>query len=185
MTREWLSLRLRRMCHRLGPIGLLGVVLIVLAAAETLGTALPAYREADELAARIAERRAAPRLAHQIDEGPGSDPVAQLVAFERYFPVRGELTRAVDRIHRMAAAQELTLVRGDYRLESDRELGIMRYQITLPVNGRYSKIKGFTRQLLQEIPYASLDGISIQRPAVGEQELECLIRISLFVREDG
>lgn len=185
MTREWLSLRLRRMSHRLGPIGLLGVGLIVFAAAETLGTAVPAYREAADLAERIADMRAAPRLARQIEEGPGSDPVAQLVAFERYFPERGELTRAVDRIHRMAAAQELTLVRGDYRLEADRELGILRYQITLPVNGRYSKIKGFARQLLQDIPYSSLDGISIQRPGVGEQELECLIRISLFVREEG
>lgn len=175
--------KLRRLYHRLGLPGILGAVLVAIAVAEVLGTAVPAYRKGDELSDRIAKLRENPRLSQQIDSGPGTDPIAQLAAFERHFPPRTELPRQVEAIHRSAAAEEIQLLRGDYRLEADRELGVLRYQITLPFSGRYSRVRSFLRRVLQEIPNAAIDGISLQRQGVAEQDLESVIRISLFVRE--
>ena len=175
--------RLRRLAHRLGLPGLLGAALVAIAAVEMLGTAMPAYRKGDDISARLSKLRENPRLVQPIEDGPGTDPVAQLAAFERNFPPRMDLARQVEAIHRFAAAEEIQLLRGDYRLEADRELGILRYQITLPFSGRYGRVRAFARRILKEIPNASLDGISLQRQGVGEQELESVIRLSLFVRE--
>ena len=65
-------------------------------------------------------------------------------------------------------------------MSEEQGLNLLRYQITLPVKGSYISIRGFLRRVLNDIPSASLDGISLQRQNAGDEILEAQIRLSLF-----
>jgi len=178
--RDQLILNLRRGVARLGWMGAAGGVCLLLAATEWLTVSLPAAEEALDLEAQLLRQRQSPRDGREIGKASDGDVVAQLAAFEKFFPSSSEINRVTEQIHRAAEKENLILDRGEYRLSEEQGLNLLRYQITLPVKGSYISIRGFLRRVLNDIPSASLDGISLQRQNAGDEILEAQIRLSLF-----
>ena len=177
------SARLRRLAHRLGWLGAAGAGLALLALAEVASVARPAAQEAAELEAQVLRLRESPRSRREIADGAGDDAASQLKAFLRFFPPQEQINRVVAELHEAARQEKLLLERGDYRLAEEPGLGLLRYQISLPVKGSYASIRGFLRRVLRDMPAVSLDGVSLQRQAAGEELLEAQIRLSAFHRE--
>lgn len=77
----------------------------------------------------------------------------------------------------------LMVEQGSYRLlqESPAE-SLIRYEITLPVKGDYSAIRGFISQVLIELPTLSLDAISLNRANSGDPMIEAELRMTLYLR---
>ncbi len=181
-TSRQIERRARRLAHRLGWMGLGGGVLLLMAFIELMTGAWSVDAQSRDLQLRIARMQESPRLGRPIETKASGDATGQLDAFDAFFPARSKLADSLKKIYAAAAASSLTLPRGDYRLEVDRDLGLTRYQLTLPVNAQYSRIKQFVGTVLAELPNAALEGVSMQRSTTGDQELETVIRISLFFR---
>ncbi len=185
INRQQLAARVRRQAHRLGWIGAGGVLLALLATLELLNVTLPALDQSAEIAARIERLDESPRRGAPIEGRRGSDATSQLEAFEGHFPERSELNATVAKVHALASAANVELLRGEYQTETEKSLGLTRFQMNLPVNGSYAATKTFLRGVLNEIPSAALDGINLQRKGPAEDTLETVIRISLYTREDA
>jgi len=91
------------------------------------------------------------------------------------------LSAWLNKLYAAAAAQQLLLEQGEYRITPSKNGKLSRYQITLPVKGNYLQIRQFVAQALNDVPIAALDEISFKREAIGATEVEARIKLTLFL----
>lgn len=173
---------LRRAFDSLGWPGTLGVILLLLAGAVSLSVLQPkstqlAALKRDNLSLKTRIQQAArsglPETANQDD----------ISRFYDFFDGPGA-THWLDELYAAAAAQDLILARGEYRMTADHSGKLARYQITLPVQGSYLQIRRFVAQALTDVPVASLDDISFKRETIATTQLEATIKLTLFLNAD-
>lgn len=82
----------------------------------------------------------------------------------------------------IAGDLEIELPEGQYKLACDESGDICRYRVQLPVTGSYALVRAFIEQVLQAIPFASLDELSFKRQSVSDGEVEARLGITLFTR---
>lgn len=84
----------------------------------------------------------------------------------------------------LAKKNNLLINQAEYALNHQINGQYDIYRITLPLKGNYRSIKLFSEQILKNIPFASLDTISIKRDAISNSTLDVQLRFSLYlVRE--
>src|SRR6185369_2796718 len=156
----------------LGKPGLAGALLLVASLAYTLAGVLPARREllaAKEQAARVEAVLASVR------SGRASAPQSEEKrrdAFYASLPAQAEVTQWIERIYGAAAAEQLSLARGEYAQADVADTRLARYRIVLPLRATYGQIRRFIAASQAAVPGLALDDISIQRQSVGEGEIE-------------
>jgi hypothetical protein len=172
-----------RIFDHIGWPGVLGVVLLLLAGGITLSVVqsenaqlVQLQTDALSLKTRIeqAARSGLPETASQDD----------LSRFHDFFDGPGA-THWLDALYAAAAAQNLVLTRGEYRMTADRNGTLARYQITLPIQGSYLQIRRFVAQALTDVPVASLDDIRFKRDSIAATQLEATIKLTLYLNADG
>ncbi|MBY0440268.1 MAG: hypothetical protein K2W80_18955 [Burkholderiales bacterium] len=168
--------------HRIGWGGVAGCVLILLGTAALLYSSLHleavVERDRERLSRTIAEKRT--RI-QPISEAMQS-PVARLEQFYGEFPLVGDIPGSLGIVVRLAAAHDLALDQGQYRLGAEAAGPLLRYEMKLPVRGSYRQIRAFVEELLVEVPSFALDGVEFKREAVGDASLDAAIEFSLYVR---
>lgn len=60
---------------------------------------------------------------------------------------------------------------------------LLRLRVSLPFNGRYAALRVLVANILDELPFAALDGLELEAPD-GTQMLEGKLQISLFFRRE-
>jgi hypothetical protein len=140
-------------------------------------------RQADERAAQGNERTRMQRAMHE-QLSRDDDPVRQLQLFYGFFDTGVKLPESLARLHNAASAQGIALDQGEYRLSKDSNGKLLRYQITLPVQGAYPDIRKFVARALRELPAASLDQISFERARIGENRIDAQVRLTLYMMDD-
>ena len=85
-------------------------------------------------------------------------------------------------MHTLATAHGLQMPSGEYRMEQRADDPLARYQLTLPLQGRYESLRRFLAQLLRELPSAALDDVQIQREESGDGRLTARVRLSIYLR---
>lgn len=80
-----------------------------------------------------------------------------------------------------AAHNGLSLEKGEYRLLRDAQFPLARYQITLPVSGSYAQVRGFVNEVLDRVPSAALEDLTMKRESIGAPQLESRVRLVLFL----
>lgn len=108
-------------------------------------------------------------------------PRTQLTAFYGHFEGEASLTARLARLHTIASGLKLELPRADYKLASAPERRLARYQMVLPVRGRYPVIRRFIGEALREMPTLALESIQFQRKEVGDGTVDALITFVFFV----
>ena len=173
----------QRVFDNLGWPGALGVILVLLAGGVMGFVVQPQ-------AARLAElKRENVSLKTRIEQAaqsgiPETGGQAQLAQFYDFFSGTTS-TEWLDKLYAAAAAQNLILEQGTYRMTPAQAGKLLRYQITLPVKGSYLQIRQFVTQTLLEVPVAALDDISFKRDAIGATPLEASIKFTLFLGADS
>ncbi len=165
----------------LGKPGLAGALLLVAGLAFTLAGVLPARREllaAQEQAARVEAVLAGVRSGR--DAAPQSAEKRR-DAFYSALPAQAEVTQWIERIYEAAAAEKLSLARGEYAQADVADTRLTRYRIVLPLRGSYGQIRRFIAASQAAVPGLGLDDISIQRQSVGEGEIEANVHLSLYL----
>lgn len=155
--------------------GLLAGVLLAAAAAlhgfvlQPLQTRLDRLESGSASAARAALR------------APSDDPARQLDTFYRQFRTGDALPEHLARLYDIAQAQGIVLRQGDYRLVRERDAKLTRYQVVLPVQGPYIKVRRFLSAALNSIPVAALDQVSFERKRIDDGVVDAQIRFTLFL----
>jgi len=108
----------------------------------------------------------------------------QLSNFYAFFPLIENVPELLGRIHRAALHNQLLLKKGEYKLSREADFRLTRYEITLPVSGDYSSVRGFVNEVLQAVPSAALDELTLKRESADQPELEARVRFSVFLGEE-
>jgi hypothetical protein len=154
----------RRLAHwlawlaaRAGWPGLLGLLLLA-AGLFTQASLLPDLARAtsalEDEARRLAARQQAAPLA------PEQPPLAQRLQ---------GADRAPEAVARLFAAA------------GKPAAGLLRYQITLPVEGDYPALRRFLAEALNSDANLALDGLTLTRETVEETQLRAVLRFTLYL----
>ncbi len=180
-----MNLRLwgRRFYAQLAWPGVLGLGLIALSLIIWLSWVRP-----QSAALRNLERENASlkiRIAQIAKAGiPEQGSQSELQRFYGFFAA-APVSTWLEKLYAAAAAEKLQLDQGEYRLLSDKNAKLLRYQITLPVSGNYVQIRQFIERALAEVPVASLDDINFKRENIAATQLQARIKFTLFLHPDA
>jgi hypothetical protein len=170
--------RLREELGRLGWPGLVGLGLLGFAAMVAATALLPLHAEVERL------RDEADSLQRRLGGGEraGRAPVEdQLATFYAFFPPRDSSPDWLGKIHAIAQAKGVQLASGEYRLERAPSPRLARYQITLPVQGTYAQVRGFVGEVLEQVPAAVIEEVSLKRESVETPRVEARVRLTIYL----
>jgi hypothetical protein len=168
--------RLRELLELLGPIGVIGLGILLFCVPFYLTALAPAEREVEALQA-AAERVRTRTLVQPV--AAAGDRTLELQRFHALFPPLERVPDELERLFRLAREARLELEQGEYRMEA-RGAGLVAYRATLPVRGAYAQVRKFVAALLGQFPIASLDGLRFERKRIGDAELEAQLRLTLY-----
>ncbi|CAN5905172.1 hypothetical protein BH11PSE12_BH11PSE12_32800 [soil metagenome] len=171
---------IRRGADRLGTLGILGLVLIVLGIGFQLFAVLPEKKQID-IARKKAETIRMDIQSLQLEASKAIAPADQLSTFYSALPNAKTAPDLLKKIVETAKLHNLLLEQGEYRLTRDADGKVLRYAITLPVKGDYIQMRRFIRQVLATVPSTSLDSIAFQRPTVADASIEAQIKLIMFL----
>jgi Tfp pilus assembly protein PilO len=169
----------KRSVIRLRWPGLVGVGLLVFTAgltAVTIQTARERLQalntEAAKMSTQLGSKGSTPALASGR---------SQLSNFYAFFPLTENVPELLGRINRSARQHQLVLEKGEYKLSNEPDFRLARYQVTLPVSGDYTQVRAFVNDVLQAVPSASLEELTLKREAIDQPALEARVRFTLFL----
>ena len=173
---------LRRATRRLGAAGCIAIALFLAALGISLAGVTPLRGEVDKLRAEVAAR---PKRSVVIAPMLLPDQVLakELAAFDKRFPTVDALSDVLDALFMLAGNQGLEVNRGEYALV-ERAGGILRrFEVTLPVTGTYSQIRGFVLEVLHKLPSTALADLAFERGKIAEGKAMVSLRFVFFVRK--
>jgi hypothetical protein len=166
--------------HSLGVPGVIGITLLVFSLSYAVSALIPAKKELDGYRAQIARvKERGPRVA---TGQPENTPSGQLRAFYNLLPPQPAATEWLDKIYAAANREKVVLVRGEYALALDQDVGVARYKIIFPVKGSYSEIRGFIASALDAVPTLALDDVNFERQKISEGQVDAKIRMTLYLK---
>jgi len=166
-------------CARIGVPGVVGVALLIFAAAFSVLALVPLVEEVTVLRAR-AERVASTQERGTARPGGPAGEQAALEAFARRFPPVEQAAQRILDLHATAKRNGLTLETGEYNVTPDRDARLLRYQVRVPVKGGYVELRRFVADAMREIPTMMLDEVTIRRAALGAREIEARLQFTLL-----
>jgi len=170
----------RRLLRRMG----WGGIALVAAA----GVSLLAWLQWQQSEERLDQMRVV--LAAQPGPEPNTDKPAapamdgreRLRAFEAHLVPHEEIPNVLQNLFRLADAENLTLQRGEYKVEPDSNGGFIRYRMILPVNGGSSAVYRFIQAALLAHGALALDSVQFRRERIDAQNVEARIQWILLTR---
>lgn len=165
--------RIRQWARTLGPAGLLGAVLLVVA----LGLFFIQARPLQQKMLLQKQQLDALRIAAQTAAAPVAttpDPLAML-------PPDSSAAGALGELEQLARAHGFELVRGQYSIAAVNHARLARWQMVLPVEASYPALHAFVAAALERLPNLVLDEIKLKRERIEDVELQAELRFSLFV----
>lgn len=171
---------LRARVELLGFSGVIGITLLVFAFTLYLATLIPLDRDVEKLRAEadVLEKRFRMSGAANVKV---ASPDEQLASFYGFFPNKETTPEWLHKINVAAIDNGIVLQSGEYKMEQSRGDKLARYQITLPLTGSYQQIRRFIDTVLEQVPAAALNEISLRRDSVSSAELDARIRLTLYL----
>lgn len=147
-------------------------LLLVAAAAAVLAFTRPAIDTAPAVvAARLPNAGAA----------AAADDAQALAAFHALLLPADESTALVRRLVTLTQPA-LAWQRAEFQQSDDAAPGVLRLQITVPVQGEYAAVRLALNKALREMPQLSLDQVRLQREPTAGAVLDARLRFSLWLR---
>ena len=181
MNTALLMAHLRYQWQRQGTLAAASLALLVLA----LGLQ---FMWVDALHARNAELQEAlssKRQAQLQKPAAGEDKAQRLAAFYATLPDAGEATQAIAVLNRAAAHHKLALATAEYRITRAGTGPLLRYQISVPLRANYVQLHAWLSEVLNALPNAALDELSIKREDAAIDVLDARVRLTVFLRGPG
>lgn len=187
---QYLSWLLRRFAKTMGLWGIVGIFIVCTATAIFTTHMADMQQQISDLETKIAKKQ------QLTDEPPvESTPVEQgtslqtLSEFYQTFPTAVSIPDTLSELNRLAAKQQLLLNSGDYKLQkvvasNNNPKVLTQYEMVLPVEGSYSKVRAFISSILSNIPSVAISNIQIERENTLSPSIDARLVLILYVRGD-
>ncbi len=160
--------------RRLGGATIAGIAAVVLAMTLFIANNLPQGSAIAALKGQLAQL--APAAKGAVAPLSGSALAA--------LPSRGQAPEIVAKIVEEARASGVELPRGQYEFLPARDGVAARYRMTFPVHATYPQLREFMDRTLVALPAVAVEGMRIERKAVGDTGVDAELRLSAYVRSD-
>jgi len=172
---------LRVAAARLGREGMLGLALVLLSLGVYFGLVLPSQNRINQLNSELKAISTSKQSGNSHSVSHSASITERLAAYYSFFPAQTSAPDWLDKIYHDAKAQNLALVEGKYTPLHERAGKLVRYEINLPVTGNFRQVHLFISKVLNDIPYAALDGISYERRKIGDTGIKAKIKFCLYL----
>jgi hypothetical protein len=115
----------------------------------------------------------------------GAAPRSPVEAFRAHFPAAADNAQRSARLLALARRHGLEATRAEFGHGVEPSLSLTRYRVTLPLQGRYGRLRAFVADALAADPALQLDALSLRRADVGAGALEAQLQFTLLSREDA
>ena len=200
---------LTRLARKLGLFGLLGLAILLACSVFYVANFLPLNQQVKSIENQLAQsKNVSPasnftannkqaRVADPKQLSTQNSQVTQqdIERFYALFPQGVTLPRWLNTIAQTALKQGLKLNRGDYRLTAQqlnkshtnngRNGQFSRYEIVLPVTGRYTQIRLFITDVMRQIPALALSDLQIKRQSSSSPTVDARLVFVLLVQGDS
>ena len=178
-------LQIRWEAVSLGTIGKIGLGLLIMAIVLLIAAVLPQDTTLQTLKERAETLQTQPLSTSQKASRPtqkiGDDQALQI--FYEFFPQIDSSPFWIRELARIAKKQRVEINSSDYRLVLEKGARLARYEMILPVRGRYPQIRAFIADALQAVPAMAITGMVIKRENVNTEQLDVRLEINLYLDE--
>jgi hypothetical protein len=184
MNTRLLNRQLVFLLQRLGPIGWLGLAMLLVALVGLAALVLPKQGYITALDGEI-ERQA--DLARQRAHSPQAEPLTpaqQLTAFYKVFPRGSTIPDWLELLNETAQKHEIELDMGDYVMGKSDSGRLEQFRISLPVQATYPQIRAFIRDALARMPALALESVAFKREQVDEDFIDARIVFRLYLEKE-
>lgn len=179
--RAWTTLRAQARC--LGWPAAAGA-LLVFAGLLLSSTVVPQLRTERQALAQQT-RLLTLRVAGQAGSPAHRPPGVEAAHFRSGIPTAATRQQRVAGLLGLAGTAGLPLLRSEFRHEIEREAGLSRYRIALPLEGTYGQVRGFIEAALQADAAMSLDSVRLRRADTMQPMVQAELAFTLYMRQDG
>jgi type II secretory pathway component PulM len=178
MNQDLLNAHLRYQLQRHGWLAAGGLLLLLAGLAVQWLLVDPLHASNEDLRSELSAQRG--RLVKKVD--PQEDAAKRQAAFYATLPDSSDTLRAVAVLNRTAKAGAFTLSTGEYRVVRQGSGPLLRYQITVPLRTDYPHVRAWLVQVLNQLPNAALEDISLKRDDAAAPVLDAKLRLAVFMR---
>lgn len=172
---------LRYQLQRQGWLAVVGLLLLLLALGLQWAWVDGLHVRNSELQEALTAQRQA-----QVRKPQASEQKAQRqAAFYAALPDATEAVEAIGVLNRAAARQKVALVTAEYRVTRSGAGPLLRYQINVPLRGDYVHLHAWLSEVMNALPNAALDELSLKRDDAAVDALEARARFTVFLRVPG
>ena len=161
----------------LGAPGIIGIGLLLFSAGLYHSWIIPAQTEVAAMEEKADRRQH--RSAPQTVKHGNQDPLAE---FYDFFPLVGTGAEWLDKVYGLAEKQGLELPKGEYQLTVNAQDKLTSYQAMFPLKGTYQQLRAFIENVLNELPFASLDDLRLEKQRTADTAVDSQVKLTFFLR---
>jgi len=172
--------RFRAGVKKLGGAGIVGIGIFAMCGAFYFSALQPGQARLQILRDRVAQMEGVSRKPGDITDEKLTQ-AEQLAIFYGYFPTKSSVPASLEKIYAAAASEQLNIDQAEYKVSHTSVEKMSRYQITLPLRGRYSRIHKFLIKVLKDVPSASLEHVLFERKKIGDSSVDATVILVLHL----
>ena len=165
---------------QLGPVGGLGLCLLLLAALGWFTVVRSGQKEWEGAHLKLAALQQQPSRS-SLPVNSALQKEEQLQLFYQGFAKADRVPDALERIYSAAVKHQLLLETGEYNWNQNAQDRLARYRIALPVKGSFAQVLAFMDQVLQDNAQLALENASFKRDKVDDPLVEAKLVFVVFV----
>ncbi|MBV6447614.1 MAG: hypothetical protein FCKEOINB_01244 [Nitrosomonas sp.] len=181
-----LILQLRWQAGRLGVIGKTGLGLIVVTTIYFFSALLPQESDLQKLKERaetLQMQEQAKKNQSETESGKKLSSDQALQVFYDFFPRIDSSPFWIRELVQLAKKHNVELNSSEYRLVNENDARLARYEMILPVKGRYPQIRAFMAAALEAVPAMAISAIALKRENITSDRLEVRLEINLYLNK--
>ncbi len=177
---------MRWQAERLGTAGKIGFGLCIFSFVFFIAAVLPRQAESTALMVQ-AEAMQAQLRAEPASESGGAPRKLQgypaLQAFYAFFPNMDSTPFWIQEVVQVATQHGVEIAGTDYRMVREKDVNLARYEMLVPVRGKYPQLRGFIADALRAVPAMALVDVAIKREGVESELLDASLKFNLYLSE--
>ena len=181
-----LILQLCWQAGRLGVIGKTGLGLIVVTTIYFFSALLPQESDLQKLKERaetLQMQEQAKKNQSETESGKKLSSDQALQVFYDFFPRIDSSPFWIRELVQLAKKHNVELNSSEYRLVNENDARLARYEMVLPVKGRYPQIRAFMAAALEAVPAMAISAIALKRENITSDRLEVRLEINLYLNK--
>lgn len=168
---QWVGLRL---AEKLGAIGLMVIATALICIVFVFFAWLPARESFNAL--KVVKNHTSEHVAPMV-----LTPAERLQKFAGLFPKRMERAAQIQSIMSKAKALDLIVDNVSYKTDQQANALLSNTHVDFTINSTYPEMRTFLNSVLTDMPFVSLDQLTISREDIASDVIEVRMRLTLHL----